>query len=59
MMSLQASIPVQLNRCWTQEPTILEDALGRVTPIHTEFLDCWEVSWEALVGLGLVKSNTF
>ena len=43
VLSLQARIPPQLDRCWTQEPVILEDALGRVTPFHLEFIDSWEV----------------
>lgn len=51
VISLQTSIPTQLERCWTQEPAILDDALGRVTPIHTEFLDSWEVSSKTLVDL--------
>ncbi|KAL9076327.1 MAG: hypothetical protein Q9161_001043 [Pseudevernia consocians] len=47
-MSLQTSIPAQLERFWTQEPATLEDALGRVTPTHLEFLDCWE-AFEAVL----------
>lgn len=43
VVSLQARIPAQLNRSWTQEPATLEDALGRVTPFHLEFIDSWEV----------------
>ena len=44
VVSLQNSIPAQLERCWSQEPATLEDALGRVTPVHLEFLDSWEVN---------------
>ena len=44
LASLQARIPAQLNQTWTQEPVILEDALGRFTPFHLEFIDSWEVS---------------
>ena len=44
VMSSQTNIPAGIERCWTQEPTMLEDALGRVTPIHLEFVDSWEVS---------------
>ena len=58
VVSLQTSIPGRLERCWSQEPAILEDALGRVTPVHLEFLDCWEVSWTTLVVLWYKKSNT-
>ena len=43
IISLQARIPAQLDRSWTQEPVMLEDALGRVTRFHLEFIDCWEV----------------
>ena len=48
ILALQTSLPVQLERCWTQEPTTLEDALGKVTPIRLEFLDSWEVSRKIL-----------
>ena len=43
ILVLQARIPAQLDKCWTQDPVILEDALGRVTPFHVEFIDSWEV----------------
>ncbi|KAF6235175.1 hypothetical protein HO173_006804 [Letharia columbiana] len=48
VISLQTSIPAQLERCWTQEPATLEDALGRVTAVHLEFLDSWE-AFEAVL----------
>lgn len=38
-----ARIPAQLARSWTQEPAMVEDALGRVIPFHLEFIDSWEV----------------
>ena len=43
ILSLQVSIPAHLDRCWTQEPAILEDALGRVSNIHLGFLESWLV----------------
>ena len=33
----------QLDRCWTQDPVIFQDALGRVTPLPLGFIDSWEV----------------
>ncbi|MCJ1460592.1 hypothetical protein MMC28_010974 [Mycoblastus sanguinarius] len=48
VVSLQTNIPAQLERCWTQDPATLEDALGRVTPVHLEFLDSWE-AFEAVL----------
>ena len=43
LMSLQARIPAQLDRTWTQEPAMLEDALGRSLKFHLESIDSWEV----------------
>ena len=43
VLELQARMPAQLDKCSTQDPVILVDALGRVTPFHLEFIDSWEV----------------
>ena len=43
VVSLEARIPAQLNRSWTEEPIMLEDALGRVTRFYLDFIDSWEV----------------
>ena len=43
LISLQARILVQLDRTWTQEPAMLEDALGRIWEFHLECIDSWEV----------------
>ena len=43
VLDLQARMPAQLDRSWTQDPVIFQDALGRVTPLHLEFIDSWEV----------------
>ena len=43
ILMLQAQLPAQLDKCWAQDPVILEDAIGRVTPFHLEFIDSWEV----------------
>ena len=43
VLSLHARIPAQLDRTWTQDPVILEDALGRVMPFHLECIESWEV----------------
>ena len=39
---LVTSIPASLNP-WTQAPVTFEDALGRVAPVHLEFIESWEV----------------
>ena len=43
LVSLQARIPAQLNRSWTQDPVVLSDALGRLLHFHLDFIDSWEV----------------
>ena len=45
-------MPAQLDKCWTQDPVILEDALGRVTPFHLELIDSWEVRLNLGVPIG-------
>ncbi len=44
VITLQSHLPRQLERTWTQEPVILKDPLGRVTPVHLEFVETFEVS---------------
>lgn len=38
MMKEKQSILQKLDRTWTQEPVTLDDAFGRVFPIHLEFI---------------------
>ena len=40
IVSLQARIPAQVGR---DDLVMFEDALGRPTPFHLGFIDCWEV----------------
>ena len=35
--------PIPLQRYWQQEPVTFEDALGRESPVHLEFIDTLEV----------------
>ena len=44
IVNLQSCLPQQLERCWTQEPVMLKDPLGRNTPVHLEFIETWEMS---------------
>ena len=43
IVTLQSRLPPQLERCWTQEPVTLRDPLGRVTPVHLEFIETFDV----------------
>ena len=36
---LENHIPQKLDRTWTQEPVVLEDAFLRVFPVHLEFIN--------------------
>lgn len=48
-ITLQSQLPRQLERTWTQEPVILKDPLGRVTPVHLEFVETYKVSRKPLI----------
>ena len=42
LMKIQSSLPSHLERSLDQEPWILEDAIGRISPIHFQFIETWE-----------------
>jgi hypothetical protein len=42
VVSLQAGLPSYLERSMIQEPFILEDAIGRMSPVHMQFISSWE-----------------
>ncbi|KAE9378376.1 hypothetical protein N431DRAFT_528643 [Stipitochalara longipes BDJ] len=42
LMKIQSSLPSYLERSLDQEPWILEDAIGRISPIHFQFIETWE-----------------
>ncbi|KAL8902722.1 MAG: hypothetical protein Q9207_004434 [Kuettlingeria erythrocarpa] len=42
-ITLQSQLPRQLERTWAQEPVMLKDPLGRVTPVHLEFVETFEI----------------
>jgi hypothetical protein len=46
LVGLQTWMPDQLNKTWTQDPVTFEDALGRVAPLHLEFINSWDVSFD-------------
>ena len=49
-MIAQQKIAQKLDRTWTQEPAILDDALGRIFPIHLEFINSWDAFLFVLAG---------
>jgi hypothetical protein len=42
VVNSQAALPSRLERSLIDEPFILEDALGRVAPVHLQFVTSWE-----------------
>lgn len=42
VIAIQGSLSGSLERSLIQEPFILEDAIGRVSPIHMQFINSWE-----------------
>lgn len=38
----QAGLPSALERSLIQEPFILEDAIGRITPVSLQFINSWD-----------------
>lgn len=48
LLEFQTRVPREFGPCFIQEPLILTDALGRVAPIHLEFINSWDVLESAL-----------
>lgn len=42
VVSIQAALPSRLERVLIEEPFILEDPIGRIAPVHLQFVTSWE-----------------
>ncbi|KAF1849519.1 apses-domain-containing protein [Cucurbitaria berberidis CBS 394.84] len=42
VISLQTSLPSRLERGLIEEPFLLEDPIGRIAPVHLQFVTSWE-----------------
>src|SRR5438046_786758 len=42
VIAIQAGLPTRLERSLIQEPFILEDTIGRIAPVHLQFIDSWD-----------------
>jgi hypothetical protein len=42
VLALKTSLPGYLERSLHSEPFILEDAIGRISPVHLQFISSWE-----------------
>jgi hypothetical protein len=50
VVSIQRVLPSHLERSMFREPFILEDAIGRVSPVHMDFINSWE-AFDAILRL--------
>lgn len=42
VLALKTSLPGYLERSLFSEPFVLEDAIGRISPVHLQFISSWE-----------------
>ena len=42
VLSIQAILPSRLERTMIEEPFILEDPIGRIAPVHLQFVTSWD-----------------
>jgi len=42
VLALKTSLPCYLERSLFNEPFVLEDAIGRISPVHLQFISSWE-----------------
>ncbi|EAT78354.1 hypothetical protein SNOG_14117 [Parastagonospora nodorum SN15] len=42
VISIQAALPSRLERSLIEEPFVLEDAIGRIAPVHLQFVTSWD-----------------
>jgi hypothetical protein len=43
VIDIQSGLPSRLERSLYEEPFILEDAIGRIAPVHMQFISSWEM----------------
>ena len=41
MLEIRGRLPTHLERCLIHEPFMLEDAIGRIVPVYTQFISSW------------------
>jgi hypothetical protein len=41
VLALQNSLPTYMERHLISEPFVLEDAMGRISPVHLDFVNSW------------------
>ena len=66
ILDIRGSLPIQLERCLYQEPFILEDGMGRIAPVHMQFISSWkafdsvlELRFQGMQGYGMVQEKKY
>ena len=62
ILEVRGRLPSQLERSLYQEPFILEDGIGRIAPVHMQFIHSWtafdsvmEIRFEGFQGHQMVQ----
>lgn len=48
VLSIQESVGHSMDRTLTQDPVVLEDPLGRIAPVHLQFITSWKAFFAVL-----------
>ena len=66
VLEIRGHLPSHLERSLYQEPFLLEDAIGRIVPVHTQFVSSWEAfdsvlqsRFRGLQGYELVRKRRY
>jgi hypothetical protein len=66
VISIQSALPGRLERGLIEEPFILEDAVGRIAPVHLQFVTSWdafnavlEIRFREMQGFKKVKQKQY
>lgn len=66
VVSLQSVLPSRLERTLIEEPFILEDPIGRIAPVHLQFVTSWdafnsilEIRFRNLQGFKKIKNKQY
>ncbi|KAH7095385.1 hypothetical protein FB567DRAFT_556608 [Paraphoma chrysanthemicola] len=66
VISIQSSLPGRLERGLIEEPFILEDAIGRIAPVHLQFVTSWdafnavlEIRFREMQGFQKIKKKQY
>lgn len=66
VIDIRGRLPGHLEKCLYQEPFILEDSIGRIAPVHMQFISSWnafdavlELRFEGIPGYEMVRQKRY